>query len=278
MSKHIVESFKFTFLTTLSMVLFLTSCGQYDKLLKSPNNELKYSEAKKYYNDKHYMKAYTLLEDVSNYYKGTSESHEVLFLIAESYRHNHDYIIANNYYNTYTKSFPAGSHIEEAWYYSGESLYELSPDPRLDQTETQKAIESLELYVQYFPNGKFVTEANQKISEMRNKLAQKAYYNAKLYYNLGNYLGNNYLSAVVTAQNAIKDYPESKFREDLSFLVLKAKYEQAKKSVQAKKNDRYIETVDEYYNFKNLFPESKYIKDANKILEDAQKNVKTEDN
>ena len=90
------------FTATLT-ALVLGSCSQYDKLLKSNDNELKYKEAKKYYEDRRYMKAYTLLENVANYYKGTEESDEVLFLIAESYRHNSDYIIANNYYNTFNR-------------------------------------------------------------------------------------------------------------------------------------------------------------------------------
>lgn len=276
-------SFKFAIKSTLAMTmtalaaLTLGSCSQYDKLLKSNNNELKYKEAKRYYEERHYMKAYTLLENVANYYKGTEESDEVLFLIAESYRKNKDYIIANNYYNTYVKSFPTGNHVEECWFLAGKSLYELSPDARLDQTETINALNALEEYTQLFPNGQFTEEANKLISEMRDKLATKAYLSAKLYYNLGNYLGNNYLSAVVTAQNALKDFPETKLREDLSFLILKSKYEQARKSVQSKRTQRYIDTVDEYFNFKSEYPNGKYIKEANKIYDNSKNHAKTDD-
>jgi len=87
-------------------------------------------------------------------------------------------------------------------------------------------------------------------------------------------LGNNYESCVITAQNALKDYPYTNMREDLSILILRAKYEMAVYSVEDKRAERYRETVDEYYAFKNEFPESKYMKDADRIFKEAQKILK----
>ena len=75
---------------------------------------------------------------------------------------------------------------------------------------------------------------------------------------------------MITAQNALKDYPYTNLREDLSILILRAKYELAVYSVEERKQERYRETVDEYYAFKNEFPESKYLKEAEKIFERSQ--------
>ena len=96
----------------------------------------------------------------------------------------------------------------------------------------------------------------------------------QLYYNLGNYMGNNYLSCIITAQNALNDYPYTKLREELSILILRARYGMAKESVQEKMIDRYRDTEDEYYSFKNEFPESKYMKEADKIYRDTQNALK----
>ena len=112
------------------------------------------------------------------------------------------------------------------------------------------------------------------IFELQDKLVLKEFLSAKLYYNLGNYLGNNYLSCVVTAQNALRDYPYTHYREDLSILVLKSKYEMAIYSVEDKKIERYRETIDEYYAFVNEFPESKYLKDAQKIFKESSDVIK----
>ena len=88
---------------------------------------------------------------------------------------------------------------------------------------------------------------------------------------MGNYLGNNYLACVVTAQNALRDYPYTNLREDLSILILRAKYEMAVYSVIERKEERLRETVDEYYAFKNEFPDSKYAKEADRIFADTNK-------
>ena len=252
-------------------VVWMVSCtSNYTKLTKSTDKELKYKAAKEYFAKRHYMKAYTLLEDVAAYYKGTPESDEVLFLLAESYYRNKDYAMAHSYYKTYTRTFPRENHAEECRFMMGKALYDQTPDYRLDQTNTREAISALEDYEQLYPDGKHLDEANRLIGDMRDRLAHKAYSNAKLYYNLGNYLGNNYVSAVVTAENALKDFPESQYREDLSFLILQSKYQEAKKSIEAKRTQRYIDTVDEYVNFKSQFPNGKHIREAEKIYEDAK--------
>jgi outer membrane protein assembly factor BamD len=112
------------------------------------------------------------------------------------------------------------------------------------------------------------------IFELQDKLVQKELLSARLYYNLGNYMGNNFLSCVVTAQNALKDYPYTHYREDLSILILKSKYEMAIYSVEEKKGERYRETIDEYYAFVNEFPESKYLKEAEKIFKESKEIIK----
>ena len=117
-------------------------------------------------------------------------------------------------------------------------------------------------------------EAQGMIFALQDKLVLKELYSARLYYNLGNYLGNNYESCVITAQNALKDYPYTDYREELSILVLRARHEMAIYSVEDKKMDRYRETIDEYYAFKNEFPESKYLKEAEKIFNESQKVIK----
>ena len=124
-----------------------------------------------------------------------------------------------------------------------------------------------------FPQSKRLPEVAKYLTELQEKLAEKEYNSALLYYKLGDYMGNNYLSAVVTATNALKLYPESKFKEELYFLVLKSKFMQAEKSVESKIKDRYRDTVDEYYNFINEFPNSQYKKEADRMFKKAQKSI-----
>ena len=155
----------------------------------------------------------------------------------------------------------------------GYCYYLDSPDARLDQTSTRDAINELQEFVDIYPENERVPEANSLIEELRNKLAYKELLNARLYYNLGNYLGNNYLSAVIVAQNALENYPETTYREDLSMVILQSRYQQAVQSVAEKRQERFIETIDEYYSFINEFPEGKYRRQADRILREARKVV-----
>lgn len=264
---------KYLLFFLLASLLF--SCNsRYEKLLKSNDNELKFSEAQKYYEHKNYMRAYNLLESVSTYFKGTDKSEDVLFLLAKSYYGNEEYLMAIEYFKQYTKTFPNGKYAEDCWFMMAESHYQQSPDARLDQAETTEAINSYYEYLQIYPSGTHASDAKVHLDELQDKLAYKAYLNAKLYYNLGNYQGNNYLSAIITAQNALKDYPDCKYKEELSFLILESKYEQANKSVLAKKSQRYSETVDEYYNYIHEYPQGEHLKTAEKILKVANKYAK----
>ena len=235
---------------------------------------MKFEAAKKFYESKKYIKALTLLEAIAPSFKGTEKSEEVLYLTAKANLDNQDYFTASTYFTTYTKTFPRGKYTEECWFMIGYCSYKESPDARLDQTETIAAINAFNEFLQIYPSSERAKDANKYLNELTDKLAYKAYLNAKLYYDLGNYLGNNYLSAVITANNAIKDYPNSKYKEELSFLILKSKFEQAKLSIEAKKADRYRETIDEYYSFSADYPNSEYSKEAQRILKTAKSFVK----
>jgi outer membrane protein assembly factor BamD len=140
--------------------------------------------------------------------------------------------------------------------------------------------------MEYYPESKRKTEAQVMIFALQDKLVMKDYLAAKLYYDLGSYNGNasmtadgringnNYLACITTAQNALKDYPYTAMREEISILLLRAKYKLGSESVLEKKEERMREAIDEYYAFKNEFPESKYMKEVENIYKDASKYVK----
>jgi len=264
---------KYSFLLFISLLLF-ASCGEYQKLLKSTDPELKYTKAIEYFEKGDFMRASTLFDEISTYFKGTDRSETVLNYMAKSYMGQKDYSTASEYYRTYVKTYPKGKYITEAKFMIGYCFYLDSPDPRLDQDATMKGIAALQEFIDLFPGSEKVQEAVKLIDELTNKLAYKEYLNAKLYFNLGNYLGNNYESAVITAQNALKKYPTNNYREQLALIVLDAKFQQAIQSVEEKRTDRYRSTIDEYYNFINEFPDGKFRKQADKIFNESKKIVK----
>ena len=234
---------------TLLAAATLTSCGEYNKLLKSTDYEYKYEAAKNYFAKGQYNRSATLLNELITILKGTDKAEESLYMLGMSYYNQKDYQTAAQTFITYFNTYPRGTFTELARFHAGKALFLDTPEPKKQ-------------------------EAQDMIFALQDKLVLKELYSARLYYNLGNYLGNNYESCVITAQNALKDYPYTDYREELSILVLRARHEMAIYSVEDKKMDRYRETIDEYYAFKNEFPESKYLKEAEKIFNESQKVIK----
>lgn len=269
MHKHLIRNL----LVCLLAILTATSCSQYQKALKNPDPNYKFEFAKRSFEQKKYVQAYTLLRDVVTQLKGSDKAEESLYLLGLSYFENKEYPEAAEFFITYYQRYPKGKYTELARYYAGYAYYLDSPEAQLDQSETIKAIEELQGFLDYFPRSDKVTLAQNAIFEMQDKLTLKELQNAQLYYNLGTYMGNNYESAIITAKNAIKEYPYSKYKEELEMLVLKSRYQEAALSVEERKAERFRDVVDEYYSFINNYPDSPHRSEADNILKIARKYV-----
>lgn len=259
----------------LVCALCVVGCGEYQQLLKSTDPDLKYQKALVYFNDKQYLKAQTLLDDVTAYYKGSDRSQDVLIYLSRCYMGQEDYVTAAEYYQAYIRSYPKGRYIMEARFQVGHCYYLDAADARLDQADTKKGIQFFTQFVELHPESQYAEQAYQEMNELYDRLAYKEFVSAKLYYNLGTYLGNNYLSAEIVAKNALKAYPTNKYQEELNWLILQAKYQQAINSVDARKKERAIEAEDEYYSFVTQYPESKHIVAAERIHKELQKITET---
>lgn len=253
--------------------LLLTSCGEYVKVQKSTDFNYKFDYAKRAFEQKKYVQAATLFKDCATVFKATDKAEECLYLLAMSNYENKDYVSSGAYFQTYYQRYPKGKFAEPARFFAGYGYYLDSPEAQLDQTTTIKAIEELQAFLDYFPRSEKVPIAQNAIFELQDKLTLKQLQNAQLYYNLGNYMGNNYESAVIVAKNAIKDYPYSKYKEDLELLVLKARFQEAENSVDERKADRYREVIDEYYSFINNYPDSPNKNEADNIFKISSRHV-----
>lgn len=253
--------------------LLLASCGEYQRVLKSSDPNEKFEFAKRSFEQKRYVQAYTLLKDVVTQFKGSDKAEESLYLLGLSHYENKEYPDAAAYFQTYYNRYPKGKYTELARYYAGYSYYMDSPEPQLDQSGTIKAIEELQGFLDYFPRSERVPIAQNAIFEMQDKLTLKELQNAQLYYNLGNYMGNNYESAIIVAKNAIKEYPYSKYKEQLEMIILKARFQEAMQSINEKKADRFRDVIDEYYSFINNYPDGQFRNEADNIYKIASHHV-----
>ena len=274
-----MKNSRILFLPIAICALLLVSCSEYSYVLKSNDYEFRYETAKALYAEGHYRHAAELFSLLLAPLKGTQYGEESLYMLAESNLKAKDYESAAMFFRKYYQAYPKGHYMELARYNSGYALYKQTGDVRLDQTSTMEAITEFQTFLDYCPDTNLKDQAQEIIYALQDKLVQKEYLAAKLYYDLGTYTinsiygGNNYEACVVTAQNALKDYPyaSASLREDLSILVLRAKYLLARHSVEEKRVERFRDTVDEYYAFQNDFPESQYKKDAELIFNYAER-------
>lgn len=271
---------KLTFSILSAVLLAVTSCNSYNSLQKSTDNDYKFEAAKQYYAEGYYNRATLLLHDVLAAMKGTNKGEETLFLLAMSSMNAHDYEAASSYFKKFYESYPNSIYTEKAWYYSGVTLYMDTPEPKLDQSITYDALKQFHQFLERYPMSSLRNDAQMKIFELQDKLVEKEYLSAKLYFDLGTYFmncpngGSNYQACVITAENAIRDYPYSSKREEFAFLILRAKYELARNSIESRKVERYNSAIDEYYGFTNEYPESQHMKAATEMFNKAQAAVK----
>ena len=263
---------KFTniFFAFIAVVIF-ASCSDYNKLLKSSDYNKKYEAAIRYYDNKEYSKALALLEELVSVYRGTNKAEKIMYYYAYSTYSNGDYLLAGYHFNNFVKTFPASDKTEECAFMYAYCYYLESPRYSLDQTDTKNAIKELQFFINKYPESKRKDECNELVNKLRTKLELKYYEISKQYYFL-----DDYKAAIVSFGNVLKEYPDTKYREEAMFLILKSNYIYAAKSTEKKKIERLKSTVEAYNKFISYYPEkSKYNKEAEGYYSSAKKQLET---
>lgn len=264
-------------ISIFAVILFSGCAHEFNQVYKSTDYNYKYEYAKECFANGKYTQAIALLEELVTIQKGTDNAEESLYMLAMAQFCDKDYESAAMTFKKYYKTYPKGIYAEMASYYIGESLFMSTPEPRLDQTQTVNSIAAFQEYLDIYPEASLKSKAQKRLFELQDKLVKKELYSAQLYYNLGTYFGNctsggsNYEACIITAQNAINDYPYSSMREDFAVLIMKSKFELAEQSVESKKIDRYRDAEDECYGFLNEYPESKNRALAEKYIASCKK-------
>ena len=263
---------------SISTALLLSSCAnEFNNVYKSNDWTSRYEFAKEKFAQHKFTQASTLFGDMINVMKGTDNAEECLFLYGLSAFNDKDYESAADIFKKYHATYPKGDYAEQASFLVGESLYNCSPEPRLDQSETYSAMRAYQDFMDIYPLSSKKETAQNRLYELQDKLVEKELHSAKLYYNLGTYFGNctsggnNYEACIVTSQNVLKDYPYTTLREDFATLIMKSKYQLAASSVEAKRMERYQDAEDECYGFINEYPESKERALAEKYIAKCKK-------
>ncbi|HVN58757.1 MAG TPA: outer membrane protein assembly factor BamD [Bacteroidales bacterium] len=260
---------KIRYIIFLVLALILVSCSQYSKLLKSTDYELKKNKAKEYFENGDFSRVTQLLEQIIPRYRATDEAEDLTWMSAQSYYGMKDFMMAGAEFRNYANLYPYGKHDEEANFLAAMCDYYQSPRPELDQASTTSAIESFSLFISKYPSSQRAVEAKNYVKEMKDKLSEKSYLSARLYYRM-----DQYKAAVTALSNSLKEFPETKFRHEMMFLKLNSLYLYAVNSIPSKQTERFQSALDDYYSFIEEFPKTSYSKDLARIYQATTKALK----
>lgn len=238
--------------------IFFASCtSNFGKILKSNDYEYKLKKADEYFAKKKYKNAEQLYIELFPVFKGTEKFEELYYRYAFCSYYQKNYTDAENLFKGFLDVFPNSHKAEEVSYLHAYTFYLQSPKIELEQVNTAKAIGMMQTFINNHPGSSLIKEATDVIDACRAKLEIKEHRNAELYYNL-----QQYRAAGIAFTNLLNNYPESVKGDEYKLMIVKSYYQFAKLSISEKQQERFEKVIEEYNDFTDRYPESKFLKDA----------------
>lgn len=258
----------FAALSALLLLWGAAGCNGYNEVLKSTDSDYKLERAIGFIDSSQCYGALMVLEDLMNLTRGTSQGREVQYHHARAQDCLGDYYLARYYYKQFARTYPDDARSEQAQFEAAMCSYRLSPDPSLDQTETRTAIEELQLFMDRYPGSPMRDSCQTLIGNLRNKLERKSYETARLYHRT-----EQYKSATIALRQALKDYPDSPYREEMQWLIIDSHFQYAQQSTERRKLERYNEAIEAFLSFVARYPESRFMPRAQRIYDASVQEV-----
>lgn len=257
------------FLVVVMISVSAVSCSEYQKALKSEDAVVKYGVAEKMYDKGKYSKAIKLFEQIAPSFKGKPQSEKMYFMFAQSYYKTKQYYLAGYQFESFASGYPKSEKAEEAAFLGAKCYANLSPVFSLDQTDTFKALDKLQAFIDNYPNSQYMNEANTLVKDLSQKIEKKVFLNAKNYNKI-----SDYKSALVALDNFVADYPGTPYKEEALYVKLDSAYQLAINSVQAKMEERLINARAAYNALVKFNPNTEYKKKADEMLASIETELK----
>lgn len=260
-----MKNFTQNLIVVAAIAAMFLSCSGLSKVAKSGDPELMYQTALKLYNAEKWTRASDMFDACAGYYIGSEREDSIAFFSARSKYKNRDYHEASTDFDEFRRKFGRSIFIEDAEGMYAMCEYYLSPEPSRDQTQTAKAIVTLNTFIERYPESERVEPFRQIIEELTSRLHEKNFLNAYAYFKV-----QRYKSAVVAFKNALKNYDNTTYREQIMYYIVVSNYRLAHNSVIEKQADRYLAMLDSYYSFIEEYADSKYKKELDRYFKEAK--------
>jgi outer membrane protein assembly factor BamD len=211
----------------------LTSCSEYQKAFKSEDPAVKLTAATNLYTAAKYDKAIRLFEQLSPAFKGKPQGEELFYMYSQSLFKTKQYYLAGYQFESFAALYPKSDKVQEAAFLSAKSYAQLSPEFSLDQVDTEKAVTKMQAFIDAHPTSTYITEANEVVKNLQEKLELKTFSNAKQYN-----LISDYKAAIKALDNFLLDFPGTSLKEKALFYKYDSMYQLAINSIESKMKDR----------------------------------------
>ncbi len=256
------------FVWVLVSVVVLASCSRFRKIQKSEDWRIKYDAGLNYYEKKDYYHTAILFEEILPIVRGLPEGEKVEFYLAYCQYYEKQYLLASNQFRTFYETYGRSGNAQEAFFMYAYSLYVSSPAPNLDQSGTMEGMNAMQNFINQFPDSEYRERASEVIRVSQEKLEKKGYENAKQYLKI-----RSYKAAVIAFDNFRRNFPDSKYLEELAFLKVEAEFRLAQQSLPNLQLERFTLVVSYYHEAVDMYPESKFLKDAEKLYSESQSKI-----
>lgn len=252
----------------LIVLVLFSSCSEYQKALKNEDTTVKLDMATKMYELGKYNQSLRLIEQIAGVYRGRPDAEQLFYMYAQSYYKTRQYYLAGYQFESFVSAYPKSDKVIEAAFLGAKSYSKLSPVFSLDQTDTTKAIEKLQLFIDNYPNSEFIAEANTITKTLNGKLEKKVFENAKGYNTI-----SDFKSALIALDNFIADFPGTSLKEEALYYRLDSAYKLGVNSIPSKMEERLNVAKVAYANLIKFKPDTQYKQKADEMLVRIEKDL-----
>jgi outer membrane protein assembly factor BamD len=258
-----------SYLLLAAALLLVSSCSKFRSIQKSDDWRVRYEAGLDYFAKKDYYRASLLFEDILPIVRGLPEGEKVEFNLAYCQYYERTYLLAANQFKTFYETYGRSQNAEEAKFMYAYSLFSSAPSSNLDQREGIEAMDAMQVFINQYPDSRFRDKAVEVIAVSQEKLERKGFDNARQYLKL-----RNYQAAIISFGNFRKNYPDSKYNEEVAYLIVVAQYRLAERSLSNLQTKRYRLVLESYKELVDSYPDSKFIKDAEKLYSSSMDRIR----
>jgi outer membrane protein assembly factor BamD len=250
------------------LIVINFACSKFRSIERSEDWRVKYDAALSYYEKKDYYHSSILFEQIQPIVRGLPEGEKVEFYLGYCRYYEKTYLLASNQFKVFYETYGRSQLAVEARFMYAYSLYVSSPDFNLDQKSSVEAMAAMQNFVNMHPSSTFKDKAVEVIASCQEKLERKGFEDVNLYLKL-----KQYKASIVAMDGFKRNFPDSHYLEQLLYLKIVAQHKLADQSILSKQLERYNSTLDSYRELVDSYPNSSYLKLAEKLYSDSLEKV-----